>query len=333
MTGPEGDYYLSQLAAGQAVDSPCVDSGDPAGSAFGTTRTDESVDIGIPDMGVHFHGLDIDQDGLRSMLEGLLGLDPMDQDSDDDGFSDGEEYYANGPGMTAQSSGTDFDTDGDGLSDGLELGLTDPLRWPGIPALGVLGTDPAVFIADQNPNTTTDPLNPDTDGGGALDGEEDGNHSGAIDLNHGVLEHDPNSSADDAPRGILGISPSTVADSVGAFVQFDFDFDNKYANQPYLVLGSNTGSSGIVLGSVAIPLDYDPITRMTLNRNYPNPNAWAGFYGYLDSSGDGQALLLISPGDVTAYIGTTFYWSVFPIDMSVGLPTTSTNAASFQVLP
>ena len=67
--------------------------------------------------------------------------------------------------------------------------------------------------------------------------------------------------------------------------------------------------------------------------DYPNPNAWSGFYGYLDSSGDGQALLLISPGDVTAYIGTTFYWTVFPIDMSIGLPTTSTNAASFQVLP
>ncbi len=27
VSGPDGDYYLSQIAAGQAVDSPCVDAG------------------------------------------------------------------------------------------------------------------------------------------------------------------------------------------------------------------------------------------------------------------------------------------------------------------
>ena len=29
--GPDGNHYLSQIAAGQAADSPCVDSGDPGG--------------------------------------------------------------------------------------------------------------------------------------------------------------------------------------------------------------------------------------------------------------------------------------------------------------
>ena len=56
--GPLGDYYLSQMAAGQAVDSPCVDAGSmnaySAGIAEKTTRTDGSPDTGIVDLGFHY---------------------------------------------------------------------------------------------------------------------------------------------------------------------------------------------------------------------------------------------------------------------------------------
>ncbi|TKJ42436.1 hypothetical protein CEE37_01780 [candidate division LCP-89 bacterium B3_LCP] len=49
-----GEYFLSQIAAGQTVQSPCVDSGDPSSfSIIGTTRTDSLPDIGIIDMGFH----------------------------------------------------------------------------------------------------------------------------------------------------------------------------------------------------------------------------------------------------------------------------------------
>jgi len=60
--GPLGSYYLSQIAAGQGQNSPCVDTGDgpvclsisanPA--VFGTTRTDLVPDSGIIDMGYHY---------------------------------------------------------------------------------------------------------------------------------------------------------------------------------------------------------------------------------------------------------------------------------------
>jgi len=54
VSGPFGDFFLSQIAAGQAVDSPCVDAGDPAGGIpEGTTRTDLVQDEVIPDMGYH----------------------------------------------------------------------------------------------------------------------------------------------------------------------------------------------------------------------------------------------------------------------------------------
>lgn len=53
--GPQGNYYLSQLAAGQSQQSPCVDAGDPSSPMIsGTTRTDEVQDLGIVDMGFHY---------------------------------------------------------------------------------------------------------------------------------------------------------------------------------------------------------------------------------------------------------------------------------------
>ncbi len=54
VSGALGDVYLSQIAAGQGVDSPCVDAGDPAISSYGTTRTDHLDDTGVIDMGFHF---------------------------------------------------------------------------------------------------------------------------------------------------------------------------------------------------------------------------------------------------------------------------------------
>jgi len=54
-TGPDGDYYLSQIAAGQASDSPCVDGGDPFLALLsGTTRTDEAQDWHVADIGYHY---------------------------------------------------------------------------------------------------------------------------------------------------------------------------------------------------------------------------------------------------------------------------------------
>jgi hypothetical protein len=55
--GPLHDYYLSQVAAGQAVESPCVDAGSDTAANLGldglTTRVDGGRDVGIVDMGYH----------------------------------------------------------------------------------------------------------------------------------------------------------------------------------------------------------------------------------------------------------------------------------------
>lgn len=51
-------YFLSQIAAGQLIDSPCVDAGNTDANSIGlanyTTRTDSIGDQGVVDMGYHY---------------------------------------------------------------------------------------------------------------------------------------------------------------------------------------------------------------------------------------------------------------------------------------
>jgi len=72
VAGPGGDYYLSQPAAGQTQQSPCVDAGDPAAPLFrGTTRTDGFPDIATTDMGYHYPcPYDVARLNIKVMLQG-----------------------------------------------------------------------------------------------------------------------------------------------------------------------------------------------------------------------------------------------------------------------
>jgi len=133
--------------------------------------------MGIPNA----FAVDNDGDGLDDAIEVLLGTDPNDDDTDDDGLLDGtEDFNADGSVSAGETDPLDFDTDNDGLSDGLELGLAVPQG---------SDTDLGVFTSDADSGlTTTDPLNPDTDGDFAADGVEDANGNGAVDPG----ETDPN---------------------------------------------------------------------------------------------------------------------------------------------
>lgn len=51
--GVSGGYYLSQMAAGEGIDSPCLDAGDAEALPRGFTRTDHVDDAGIADLGFH----------------------------------------------------------------------------------------------------------------------------------------------------------------------------------------------------------------------------------------------------------------------------------------
>jgi hypothetical protein len=143
---------------------------------------------------------DQDGDGLSDDAERFTGTDPADADTDDDGVPDGQEGCSNleacpDPAWSADSDGDglmnalDADADNDGLYDGTELGL----------GCAGQGTDAArgfcVPDADEG-KTKTNPLNRDTDGGGASDGSEDANLNGLIDS--GETYPTPLGAADDS---------------------------------------------------------------------------------------------------------------------------------------
>ena len=177
-----GDYRLQHVATGHTNDSPCIDTGDPNTTPFGSTRIDGFPDLGIIDMGFRpiDAPIDSDLDGLGDDAEINLGTDHLDQDTDDDGLSDGEEVF------TFSTDPTNLDTDSDGLQDGTELGNVS--WWTGDSGNGIEGTDTSIYIPDADPNTTTDPLDDDTDNDGLMDGQEDVNQDGEF----MGIELDPN---------------------------------------------------------------------------------------------------------------------------------------------
>jgi len=58
VTGPDGNYYLEHLAAGDSNDSPCINAGSATAESLGldsyTTRKDEAADTGTADIGFHY---------------------------------------------------------------------------------------------------------------------------------------------------------------------------------------------------------------------------------------------------------------------------------------
>lgn len=118
--------------------------------------------------------VDTDGDGLADALEALLGTNPRDRDSDDDGLIDGQEQHfsddTDGDGLL---NPLDPDSDDDGVFDGTELAVTMPS----------MDTNEAAraFVPDADPTTRTSPLAADTDRGGKGDGFEDANINGRVD--------------------------------------------------------------------------------------------------------------------------------------------------------
>ncbi len=170
---PDGDN-------GATTTSPIDADTDDGGISDGSEDVDRDgvLDPGEtdPNNGADDKGsLDSDGDGLSDSFETELGSNPKDADTDDDGVIDGLEPN---PADDTDGDGlinvVDVDSDNDGLYDGTELGLgcenpaTDP------------ATKSCVPDADMG-QTTTSPVDPDTDDGGVSDGSEDSNLNGAID--------------------------------------------------------------------------------------------------------------------------------------------------------
>lgn len=168
---------------------------------------------------------DTDADGLRDDEEvnpftGELIVNPLDADSDDDGIRDGDEgrrrfgelegaEWDGDPDGDMLINALDPDSDNDGIPDGIEAARTMP-RMGGTSSPGGVpyaGTD-GNFVADADPRTQTSPVDPDDDGDGFEDGEEDTNRNGRVDEG----ESDPNDPND--PAGGCSMDTQCGADEV-----------------------------------------------------------------------------------------------------------------------
>ena len=231
----DGDGMPDNWEAGVDVDDPWGDPDNDRVSNVGEylngtdPRGPDELYGGIPTK------RDEDHDDVVDELELVLGLDPNRADTDGDGLTDGLEIYL------YRSSPFDPDTDGDGLLDGDEVRIgSSPVMedtdGDGLSDSEEVTTDPTIPDTDKDlipdkgevgavrdsdndgiPDSIereseymegpTDPFNPDTDGDGLLDGQEDANRNGRRDGN------DPTDRNSDWRRG--GETDPTRADTDG----------------------------------------------------------------------------------------------------------------------
>jgi hypothetical protein len=236
---------------------------------------------------------DTDGDGLSDGEEINTTLtDPRNPDSDCDGITDGDELNwctlntcACTPGAANECVGAldplNPDSDGDGIVDGVEAGYTsfDNGGTPGTEWTALCG---ALFVADADSASTTDPANPDTDLDGIVDGAEDANQNGAFD-NGEILN--PNDPGDTNPTRLAAcaapIEPMEYQQGISdIFFAADPGFSNPNTAPPSL-RSEDITSGGEVVGQTT----YDgarKIIAFTLNRTPEDANVTNNLLNFIE---------------------------------------------------
>jgi hypothetical protein len=192
-TDADGLWDLEEVWEGTDPNDPDTDGGgrlDGDEIWYGTDPLDPSDDTVDP-------WADADSDGVPDLEEALWGTDPNNPDTDGGGVDDGRELFdltdpldpsddQLDPGGDPDNDGLinvlefqlgtdplDADTDGGGVSDGDEdlFAMTDPLD-SGDDWVLLLDSDADGLTDPWEDFYGTDPNNPDSDGGGATDGDE-----------------------------------------------------------------------------------------------------------------------------------------------------------------
>ncbi|MGB1979789.1 MAG: BspA family leucine-rich repeat surface protein [Flavobacteriaceae bacterium] len=257
--------------------------------------------------------VDPDNDGLTNNQELALGTDPNNPDTDGDGISDlnDVEPLSGDLSLDTDNDGVidilDSDDDNDGYEDQLELELDSDSK--------DANSYPEDQDQDKLPDVTeiemgTDPNNPDSDGDGILDGQddfpldanssEDTDRDGISDTNDPDDDNDGVNDTDDAFPKDPGENKDTDGDGIGDNADFDDDNDG-YSDQSEIVGGSDAynaqstpedADDDFLSDALELILETDPNNPDTdgdgiIDGQDPSPNGGSNLGTVDDVDGDG----------------------------------------------
>lgn len=129
----------------------------------------------------------------------------------------------------------------------------------------------------------------------------------------------------------LSSDSTTISNSAGGTVEFDFDFPSPIGNSAYRLLGTANGLNATTIGGLEIPLTANGVVWDAIATN-PPPTFLTNATGILNPDGDGSATLTLPAGTASALIDTNLHFAV----IAYAPPTTglaSSAAVTLRILP
>ena len=134
--------------------------------------------------------------------------------------------------------------------------------------------------------------------------------------------------------GLTG-STSTILLGAGGAQVFDVDVGADFANAPYLIAGSLSGTSpGLpISASWTLPLNVDTYTLQTFA--HPNQYPLSGSFGTLDAAGRAQGMFYLVAGQHPSLAGLVIHHAAVVVTFTGPIPGIgyATNAVRVELLP
>jgi photosystem II stability/assembly factor-like uncharacterized protein len=123
----------------------------------------------------------------------------------------------------------------------------------------------------------------------------------------------------------------TISVTTGGVVNMSLAAGQANAGYLYLILGSATGTAGIPVGAINVPLTWDWYTDLTLSQ--ANVGIYGNTFGVLDGDGMAAASITVSAGADPALIGMHFWYAGAAFGIGPLDPRMATNAIEVVIVP
>jgi predicted RNA methylase len=155
----------------------------------------------------------------------------------------------------------------------------------------------------------------------SLDCNANGNLDSCDIASGSSLDQDGNGIPDDCLTPLLATDVTELPGLDGGTQNFTLTAGQDFGFKFYVLLGTLSGTSpGFPIGSMTLPLNFDPYFSLTLQQ--PNSGAFVDTFGVLSFSGKATSSLIVPPGaQFPGLIGLTFHhaYLVFQPDLTVTL--------------